>query len=89
MAWLLTLCQDICTAGNDSQGFDVPETRVREVQLVITNDAHWKTARQLIGKHAIVAGALFHAFTGHHRTKVLMDVSNIRAAVMLSQRKVH
>ncbi len=79
-ALLLTLAQNVCTTGNDPQGIDVPETRVREVQLAITDSAHWKVVRRLTGKRAIVKGTLFHAHTGHHRTKVLMDVANIRAA---------
>ena len=79
-AIILTLVAPACTTGNDAQGIDVPETSIREMQLVITKDAHWKTVRRLMGKRAIVAGTLFHAHTGHHRTKVLIDVANIRAA---------
>ena len=79
-ALLLTLAQNICTTGNDPQGIDVPETGVSEVQLAITNSAHWKVVRRLTGKRAIVMGTLFHAHTGHHRTRVLIDVANIRAA---------
>ena len=79
-ALLLTLVQTICTTGNDPQGMDVPETDVREVQLAITTNAHWTIARRLVGKRVTVTGTLFHAHTGHHRTKVLIDVSNIRAA---------
>ena len=79
-AIILTLVAGACTTGNDPQGFDVPETGVREMQLVVTKDAHWKTIRRLMGKRAIVSGTLFHAHTGHHRTKVLVDVANIRAA---------
>lgn len=79
-AIILTLVGGACTTGNDPQGFDVPETGIREMQLVITKEAHWKTVRRLMGKRAIVTGMLFHAHTGHHRTKVLVDVVNIRAA---------
>ena len=79
-AIILILVARACTTGNDPQGFDVPETRIEEMQLVVTNDAHWKTVRRLMGKHAIVTGTLFHAHTGHHRTKVLVDVATIRAA---------
>jgi len=74
------LAQNICTTGNDPQGLDVAEAGVHEIQLAITNDAHWKIVRRLIGHRVIVAGTLFHAHTGHHRTKVLIDVGNIRAA---------
>ena len=80
-AIILTLVARTCTTGNDPQGVDVPETGIREVQLVVTKDAHWRIVRRLLGKRAKVAGTLFHAFAGHHRTKVLIDVSSIRAAV--------
>jgi hypothetical protein len=79
-AIILTLVARACTTGNDPQGFDVPETGIREMQLVVTKDAHWKTIRRLMGKRAIVTGTLFHAHTAHHRTKVLVDVANMRAA---------
>ena len=79
-ALLLTLSQNICTTGNDPQGLDVPETGVHEVQLAITNSAHWKLVRRLLGKRIIVTGTLFHAHTGHHRTEVLIDVASVRGA---------
>jgi hypothetical protein len=79
-AIILTLVAKTCTAGNDRESLDVPETGVRGVQLVVTTDAHWKIIRRLIGKRARVTGNLFHAHTGHHRTKVLIEVSQIRAA---------
>ena len=79
-AIILTLVARACTTGNDPQGVDVPETGLREMQLVVTKDAYWKTVRRLMGKRAIVTGTLFHAHTGHQRTKVLVDVANIRAA---------
>ena len=79
-AIILTLVARTCTTGNDPQGLDVPEIGIREMQLVITKDAQWKTVRRLMGKRAIVTGTLFHAHTGHHRTKVLVDVAIIRGA---------
>jgi hypothetical protein len=79
-AIILTLRARACTTGNDPQGFDVPETGIREIQLVVTKDAHWKTVRRLMGNRAIVSGTLFHAHTGHHRTKVLVEVADIRPA---------
>lgn len=79
-AVILTLNARTCTAGNDPQAVDVAEADIREVQLVVTKDAHWRTVRGLIKKRAIVTGTLFHAHTGHHRTKVLIDVTNIRPA---------
>ena len=34
--------------------------------------------KELIGKTVLVKGTLFHAFTAHHHTDVLMDVHSIR-----------
>jgi hypothetical protein len=79
-AIILTLVTETCTSGQDRESLEVPETGVREVQLVVTKDAYWKTIRRLMGKRARVTGTLFHAHTGHHRTKVLINVSQIRAA---------
>ena len=79
-ATILTLVTRVCTKGDDPQGFDVTETGLREVQLVVTRDAHWKIIRRLMGKRAVVTGTLFNAHTGHHRAKVLIDVSAIRPA---------
>jgi hypothetical protein len=79
-AIILALVARACTTGTDPQGVDVPETGLREVQLVVTNEGHWKIVRRLMGKRATVTGTLFHAHTGHHRTKVLVEVADIRAA---------
>jgi hypothetical protein len=77
---LLRLSGNICTSGNDPEGVDVAETGVREVQIAVTNDRNWPAVRRLIGKKVKVSGKLFHASTGHHRTKILLDLSHISAA---------
>ena len=76
-AIILTLVTPTCTTGNDPAGIDVPETGIREMQLVVMKSADWKTIRRRMGKRALVTGTLFHAITGHHRSKVLMDVASI------------
>lgn len=78
-ALLLRLVKSICAIGNEQRSHDVPETGIREIQLVVTEPPHWKTIRGQRGKRVRVTGTLFHAFTGHHRTKVLIFVTNIRA----------
>ena len=50
-----------------------PAEDVREVQLVLA-----MPHKQFIGKALLVRGTLFHAFTGHHHTEVLMDVRSIK-----------
>jgi hypothetical protein len=74
---ILTLVRPVCTNRSSD---DPAENNIREVQLVVTHDADWKTIRQLKGKKAVVTGTLFHAMTGWHQTSVLIYVSNIRAA---------
>lgn len=79
-ALILVLVARICTSSSEAKGGDVSESNVRDVQLVVVKPAHWKTIQRRMGKRVAVTGTLFHANTGHHRTKVLLDVATIRAA---------
>jgi hypothetical protein len=45
---------------------------VKKVQLILP-----ATSRCLIGKDVVAKGALFHAFTGHHYTDVVMNVVSL------------
>jgi len=78
-AIILTLAAPICVEGSEDPT-DAPENNVRDLQLVINKPADWKVVDGRLGKRVTVAGHLFHATTGHHRTKVLIDVTNIRRA---------
>ena len=79
-AIILTLASRTCMTGKESDDLDVPESNIREMQLVVTKSAHWKTVERRLGKRVTVTGTLFHGFNGHHRTKVFVTVTNIRAA---------
>ena len=46
---------------------------IKEVQLVLT-----VPYKEFTGKTVLVEGTLFHGFTGHHHTDVLMDVRSIK-----------
>jgi Domain of unknown function (DUF4431) len=81
-AIILTLVPRTCTTGNDPNSVDVSETDIREMQLVVTKHADWKINRRQMGKRVIATGTLFHAITGHHRTKVLIEVTGIRPAAI-------
>jgi hypothetical protein len=86
-AIILMLAAPTCTISNDPpQGLDDPETNLREMQLVVTKSAHWKFVERRLGKRVVVTGTLLHGHTGHHRTKVLIGVSNIRAATRVRDR---
>ncbi len=65
---------DVIATGNDPLT-DQTERRVTRITLVIDH-----SIRNLIGKRVIIEGTLVHAHTGHHHTKVLMDVSSIKRA---------
>jgi len=77
-AIILTIASPICVNGGDD-AVDEPEYNIRDLQLVITKPADWKTVERRLGKRVSVVGTLFHAHTGHHRTKVLIDVTNIQS----------
>ena len=77
-AIILTLASPVCTTANDTaNSFDVAETDVREVQLVITKPELWKALKRSGRKPVVVTGNLFHAHTGHHRTQVLIFVAGL------------
>lgn len=78
-AIILKLTDPVCVTGKDQADILVAsETGIREVQLVVSNSAHWKTIRRLMNRRAIVSGSLFHAHTGHHRTQVLIEVTSLQ-----------
>ena len=78
-AIILSLATPTCTtAGNPANTVDVAETDIREVQLVITKQSDWKLVKRLLGKPVVLTGTLFHSHTGHHRTKVLLTVAEVK-----------
>ena len=77
-AIILSLASPVCTtSGAVSNSFDIAETNIREVQLVISKPEHWKQLKRLRGKPVSITGTLFHDHTGHHRTKILIDVAEL------------
>lgn len=78
-AIILTIAAPICVNGG-GDAVDEPENNIRDLQLVITKPPDWQIVERRLGKRVTVVGTLFHAHTGHHRTKVLIDVTNIRPA---------
>ena len=76
---ILILNQPINVRGNPEleSGFDRESVEnLREVQLVLT-----MSHNEFIGKTVLLNGTLFHAFTAHHHTDVLMDVRSIKLEV--------
>lgn len=76
--WLLHLARPVCVASSDPHDrFNRPEASVSALQIVIRD---YRKYRRLLGKQVKVTGTLFHAITGHHYTKVLIDASDIEPA---------
>ena len=73
--YLVVLDNPIDVIGNsDNQ----TERSVKQITLVV-HDFKANPVRPLLGKKAIVEGTLFHAITGHHHTRVLVEVTSIKA----------
>jgi hypothetical protein len=73
---ILTLSKPVSVRGNpDPEAkFDRQSVKnIRKIQLVLT-----MPDKEFIGKTVLVKGTLFQAFTGHHHTAVLMNVSSIK-----------
>lgn len=75
--WLLQLARPLCATadGEDSES----ERDVHEVQLVLT-PRQYQRWRTLVGARVVAAGKLFHSSTGHHHTRVLLNVSELKKA---------
>lgn len=60
--------------GKDPTSFNETEGNIKEVQLVIYQRKNEQTLEPLVGKTFRFTGTLFHAHTGHHHLKILMEV---------------
>ncbi|HWR71678.1 MAG TPA: DUF2275 domain-containing protein [Nitrospirota bacterium] len=72
--WILTLDNAVCVAGKGEGTRD--EASISEIQLVL-DPAGYAKYHGLLTKPVVVRGTLFHAHTGHHRTRVLLTVLDI------------
>ncbi len=81
-ALILTIPKPICVAPDSASddGDKQLESGVRELQLAIGTDSVWAQLRAVHSSRLRVTGELFHAISGHHRTRVLLWVIQIRAA---------
>jgi hypothetical protein len=79
--WVLTLDSPICTlAGKpdpDGSQYQPAENSVGKIQLTFTRAAMYDKYRQFVGGPVIVSGALWHAYTGHHHTNVMLQVYDV------------
>lgn len=74
--WLVQLTKPICVS---AKGDAEAENNVTDLQLVFPEgQKQYNEYRSLKGRRVSITGTLFHAETGHHHTKVLLTVTNIR-----------
>ena len=77
----LTLDAPVCVKASPEPDTDnVAETEIKAMQLVFRDGKTFKQAKQWIGKRISVTGGLYHMFTGHHHTTVLLKVKEIAQA---------
>lgn len=70
--------------GRDEDGLDTPESGVRVLHLVLSDQEEWGHYRRFKDRpHMRVMCKLFHAHTGYHKTPVLCDVQEITDGVTL------
>ncbi len=78
--WLLHLLTPITVSANGLKEYPInneTETNVTELQLVFMGDGDYPQYRKFVSQRVKVVGMLFHQFTGHHHTPVLITVQKI------------
>jgi hypothetical protein len=74
--WVLHLAYPICLTEGEG-GINEAEKGINTLQLVLSSD-QYKVYKDKVGKFVTAKGTLFHSHTGHHHTKVLLTVSDLK-----------
>ncbi|MBI5141559.1 MAG: DUF4431 domain-containing protein [Nitrospirae bacterium] len=77
--WVLGLTKPVCVSPLAADQENEAANNVGELQLVIADDLPDKQANRFSSRQVIVTGRLFSAQSGHHHTKVLLEVDGIRS----------
>lgn len=77
VADILQLAKKICVRADMTDLVNEAERNIKEIQLVFLDRQSWENDSS---KRVIVGGRLFHAHSGHHHTKVLLEVDSIASA---------
>jgi hypothetical protein len=77
-AWILRLAKPICVKADAQFEFNVAVDNVSDIHLVLSGNQFSQVRRLSRKGTVILRGKLFHSFTGHHHTEVLMKVSLIK-----------
>lgn len=72
--WFLVLDREICTTENEE---NPSADQIQQLHLVFPSGKDSSRYERLLGNQVIVGGYLFHASTGHHRSNVILQVSDI------------
>lgn len=75
--WILHLAKPICVNGTKDTPDDEPEKNVSDVQLILS-ESQYTRYKDLLNKQVIISGKLLHAISGHHHTKVLIEVVEMK-----------
>ncbi len=78
-AWVLGLTKPICVTPLATDQENEMANNVGELQLAFVEGLPYKQAHRFSSKQVIVTGRLFSAQSGHHHTKVLLEVVSIRS----------
>lgn len=75
--WILRLNKSVCMEGDDFN--PARASNVRDLQLVFADDSFYNRYRAFVRRRAPfrVAGSLYHQQTGHHVTKILINVTSL------------
>jgi len=76
--WILLLTQPITVKAPSGDPVNQTEQEVRELQLVFTETEAARLPQRKAGKLVAVTGRLFSAHSGHHHTRVLLEVREIK-----------
>jgi len=75
--WILKSKKAICVRADSSDDGNESEANVTRIQLVL-DQRQYVIYKSMLGKKVTVKGTLFHSISGHHHTKVLLTVLEIR-----------
>src|SRR5689334_22586819 len=73
VGFYLDLPTAICMSPG-ADDIDVAKTGIRQIQLVLRDQADLDRLRPFLGKKVAIRGTLFGEMTGHHHTPVLLSV---------------
>ncbi len=75
--WILNADMPLCTNKDSSDPNNLSEANIRELELVFMGQQGYDTYGPMLGKTVDVTGSLFHAYTAHHHTTILLQVKDM------------